>query len=146
MYNDYIKEKVSEKIEYDLNLARDYFIIYLNLLIKFSSDLEIRSKLKEFIKSYYKFSINEYKLLRYIKCLEDDETIEEVVCDTLEELENIYNRHHEYLEMVLNGYEEAIFYNDITRASFSSKNFDFKYLIKQQSVIKSKIKNERVYK
>ncbi|MBR3660364.1 MAG: hypothetical protein IKN63_00475 [Bacilli bacterium] len=137
MYNDYIKEKVSEKIDYDFNLIRDYIIIYLNMLIKFYSKEDIRIKLNEFIKNYYKFSLNEYKLLRYIKNIPDNYDMEDMICDVFEELEIIYNKHHEYIEMVLNGYEECIFYNDITRTYFRNMEFDINYLIEKEKEIKS---------
>lgn len=54
MYNDYIKNKKIEIIEYDLSLMIDYIIILIKLLIKYEKSFEIRKKIIEFNKKIYR--------------------------------------------------------------------------------------------
>ena len=55
MFNKEIQEKVSEKIEYDLYLLREYLIIYLNLFLFFPNSLEARVSFTQFLKNYYQY-------------------------------------------------------------------------------------------
>ena len=115
MFNDYINEKKKEKLDYDLTLLKEYLIIYFNLLLKFPNEYEIRSKLTKFLKDYYSYSKTEYQLLNKIKKI-TNLTLEEECIIILEELENLFERQFNYNESILDGYEEAIFYDDINRA------------------------------
>ena len=89
----------------------------------FPNELELRTKLTEFIKDYYSYSKSEYQLLNRIKKLNDN-NLEEECCLILEKLENIFLVQFNYNEDVLNGYEEAIFYKDIDRAVVMKRKFD----------------------
>ncbi len=121
MFNDYINEKKKEKLDYDLTLLKEYLIIYFNLLLKFPNEYEIRSKLTKFLKDYYSYSKTEYQLLNKIKKI-TNLTLEEECIIILEELENLFERQFNYNESILDGYEEAIFYDDINRAIVMKNN------------------------
>ena len=113
MYNDYIKEKISEKLSYDINFIKEYFLIYFNFLILFNKEEDKRKKLSMFVKDYLKYSKKEYELLLLIKKLKNEELTDKCV-DILEELEDIFKKYHETIDMIMGGYEEAIFYKDIS--------------------------------
>lgn len=123
MFNHYINEKITEKLEYDLNLFKEYLIIYINLLVKFPNEFKVRNKLTTFIKNYYSYAKCEYQLLTRIKKI-NNKSLEEECITILEEIENIFKRQFYYNEDLLNGYEESIFYDDITRAIVMDKKFD----------------------
>ena len=136
MYNQYINGKINEKIDYDIHLFEEYIIIYLNLIIKFFNKKEARLNLKEFIKDYFEYSINEYKLLKSIKKLEEKKEYEEICITILETLEYIYSSQYQYIENVLDGYQESIFLDDISYSSFRKKKFNNDYLLKENIRIK----------
>lgn len=123
MFNDYIDEKKKEKIEYDLNLIKEYLVIYINLVLKFPDKYNVRNNLTEFIKEYYSYSKYEYQLLNRIKKINNIK-LEEECALILEELERLFEKQFNYNEDVLNGYEEAIFYYDINRAVVMKKKFN----------------------
>jgi len=133
MYNEYINEKKIEKLEYDINLFKEYLIIYTNLLIKFPKEFELRSNLTNFIKDYYKYSMQEYKLLNIIKKI-NIENLESECCLILEELERMFEKQFNYNEDILNGYEEAIFYEDKNRAIITKKKFN--NIIEEKEMLK----------
>lgn len=136
MYNDYIKEKISEKLDYDIHFFKEYLIIYFHLLFFFSSEIECRKKLTTFIKQYFQYSKEEYKLLSILKKLDDDDELEEVCVTILEQLEKFFIKHHERIDFVMNGYEEAIFYKDITSSYFQPRKFETEYLEEQIKLLK----------
>ena len=109
-------------------------------LIKFFYRQDIREKLTKFIKNYYTYSWNEYKLLYKIK--RSNDVNEDEIVDILEELENIFNRNFETIESVLIGYTDAVFYHDDIYTSFCNKEFNINYL---ECKIKKLIKNKRIY-
>ena len=123
MYNDYIKEKISEKLSYDINFIKEYLLIYFNFLILFIKEEDKRKKLSMFVKDYLKYSKKEYELLLLIKKLKNEELADKCV-DILEELEDIFKKYHETIDMIIGGYEEAIFYKDISSCLFRQPKFD----------------------
>jgi len=130
MFNNYIDLKKKEKIEYDINFFREYLIIYINLLIKFPNEYDVRNKLTDFIKDYYSYSKYEYQLLNRIKKIYNPDLEEELTL-ILEELEYLFEKQFNYNEDVFSGYEEAIFYDDINRAIVMKKRFDNLEIINQ---------------
>ena len=123
MYNDYIKEKISEKLSYDINFIKEYLLIYFNFLILFIKEDDKRKQLSMFVKDYLKYSKKEYELLLLIKKLKNEELVDKCV-DILEELEDIFIKYHETIDMIMGGYEEAIFYKDISSCLFRQPKFD----------------------
>ena len=123
MYNDYIKEKISEKLSYDINFIKEYLLIYFNFLILFIKEEDKRKQLSMFVKDYLKYSKKEYELLLLIKKLKNEELTDKCV-DILEELEDIFIKYHETIDMIMGGYEEAIFYKDISSCLFRQPKFD----------------------
>ena len=123
MYNDYIKEKISEKLSYDINFIKEYLLIYFNFLILFIKEEDKRKQLSMFVKDYLKYSKKEYELLLLIKKLKNEELVDKCV-DILEELEDIFKKYHETIDMIMGGYEEAIFYKDISSCLFRQPKFD----------------------
>jgi len=123
MYNDYIKEKISEKLSYDINFIKEYLLIYFNFLILFIKEEDKRKQLSMFVKDYLKYSKKEYELLLIIKKLKNEELADKCV-DILEELEDIFIKYHETIDMIMGGYEEAIFYKDISSCLFRQPKFD----------------------
>ncbi len=123
MYNDYIKEKISEKLSYDINFIKEYLLIYFNFLILFIKEDDKRKQLSMFVKDYLKYSKKEYELLLLIKKLKNEELADKCV-DILEELEDIFIKYHETIDMIMGGYEEAIFYKDISSCLFRQPKFD----------------------
>ena len=123
MYNDYIKEKISEKLSYDINFIKEYLLIYFNFLILFIKEDDKRKQLSMFVKDYLKYSKKEYELLLLIKKLKNEELTDKCV-DILEELEDIFIKYHETIDMIMGGYEEAIFYKDISSCLFRQPKFD----------------------
>ena len=136
MYNDYIKEKISEKLDYDIHFLKEYLIIYFHFLIFFFSKTECRKKLTTFIKQYFQYTKEEYKLLSIIKKLEEDDELEEICIPILEQLEEVFLKHHELIDLVMNGYEEAIFYKDITSCYFQPRKFETEILEEQIKLLK----------
>ena len=122
MYNDYIKEKISEKLSYDINFIKEYLLIYFNFLILFIKEDDKRKQLSMFVKDYLKYSKKEYELLLLIKKLKNEELADKCV-DILEELEDIFIKYHETIDMIMGGYEEAIFYKDISSCLFRQPKF-----------------------
>lgn len=123
MYNDYIKEKISEKLSYDINFIKEYLLIYFNFLILFIKEDDKRKQLSMFVKDYLKYSKKEYELLLLIKKLKNEELADKCV-DILEDLEDIFIKYHETIDMIMGGYEEAIFYKDISSCLFRQPKFD----------------------
>ena len=76
-----------------------------------------------FVKDYLKYSKKEYELLLLIKKLKNEELADKCV-DILEELEDIFKKYHETIDMIIGGYEEAIFYKDISSCLFRQPKFD----------------------
>ena len=136
MYNDYINEKIDEKRDYDISLFKEYLIIYINLIFKFYTHDDIRKELTKFLINYFKYSKLEYELLFYIKKLKSDSKIEDECIEILDELENIFEKEFQYNELVLDGYQEAIFYDDITRAIVMKKRFETLNIDKKNEYIK----------
>ena len=137
MFNDYIKEKVSEKIDFDFHLFIEYINIYFNFMIKFYKNKENINQLSNFIKEYFKYSLIEYKIFQCIKKT-NNINLEDDYSQILEELEERFINNFNNIETVLNGYEEAIFYNDITRCYFQNKKFATEDLLRQKELIKNK--------
>ena len=123
MFNKEIQEKVSEKIEYDLYLLREYLIIYLNLFLFFPNSLEARVSFTQFLKNYYQYSYLEYQILRKIKKTKDNLELSDLCLDMLEDLEKVFYKQFNYNEYILKTYEDAILMNDLNRARVLKPEF-----------------------
>ena len=145
MYNNYINEKLNQKIEYDTFLLKEYLIIYINFLIKYPKEEGIRHELTKFLKDYYVSSLIEYQLLNKIKHLKANEKLEDECINILEELENIFERQFQYNEDILNGYEDALFFGEPLRAVVWKKDFVSIDKIKMDEYIKRLEKNKYLF-
>ena len=76
-----------------------------------------------FVKNYLKYSKKEYELLLLIKKLKNED-LEDKCIEILEELEVIFIKYHESIDMIIGGYEEAIFYKNIQSCLFRQPEFD----------------------
>jgi len=123
MFNKEIQEKVSEKIEYDLYLLREYLIIYLNLFLFFPNSLEARVSFTQFLKNYYQYSYLEYQILRKIKKTKDNLEVSDLCLDMIEDLEKVFYKQFNYNEYILKTYEDAILMNDLNRARVLKPEF-----------------------
>jgi len=87
VYNSEIKEKISQKIEYDIYILKECLELYLKLYIIFPNNLEIRKKFISFIKDYYSYSLLENKILFKNKKIEENEKTKDLCIDMLDKLE-----------------------------------------------------------
>lgn len=115
MYNKEVIEKIFEKIEYDLALMKECFLIYSKLLLK-KDDFDIGTKFNNFIKNYYLYSYLEYQILFLIKNQREDNN--DLCLEMFFKLEEIFINHFKYNEYVLNGFYDAFLCDDLRLANF----------------------------
>ena len=124
MFEADVKDKIKEKIQYDISLLKEYLLIYLQLYWLFPDNLELRDKFTSFLKGYYVYSWLEYKLLIKIKNTKYNPDLEELCLNIFADLDNIFFKQFYYNEYVLNGYEEAISLKDVYKASVPTLVFE----------------------
>ena len=128
MYNDYIDKIIFEKREYDINLIKDYILIYLKSLIIFLEKKEHRDKLNTFIKKYLIYTKKEYELLKIIKKINYRIELEEDISNILDKLEEMFIYNYNIIENILSGYEKSFVYKDTIYSNFKNNEFNIKYL------------------
>ena len=124
MFETEVREKIEEKIEYDIYLLKEYISIYLKLFSSFPGNKEFRNKFTNFIKEYYLYSWLEYQILVRIKNTNYHENLEQVCVNMLEELDSIFLKQFNYNEYILSSYEDAISMKEINRAVIPKKEFE----------------------
>lgn len=128
MFDIYINEKISEKINYDMNLFLDYLTIYIKSILYFYNNKENRNNLTKFLKQYYIYTKKEYELLIRIKELNCKFEHDNDVIKILDELEQLFVYNYNDIENILLGYEDSFKYRCILYSNFKSKGFNIKYL------------------
>ena len=124
MFEADVKDKIKEKIEYDLSLFKEYLLIYIKLYWLFPDNLELRDKFTSFMKQYYSYSWLEYQLLMKIRNTKYNEKLEELCFNIFEDLDNIFFKQFHYNEYILGGYLEAISLKDVYKASVPDLKFE----------------------
>ena len=139
MYNDYINNKIKEKIAYDFDFIKDCLIIKFKLFFNFNN-VNVNNKLEKLRNDYLKYSLLEYKLLINIKKIKDDSDFSNYYIKILEELETMFNSNYNYIENILLGYEKMLENNNIYYSLFQEQKFDIDYLIYNNNLILKRLK------
>ena len=103
MYNDDVKDLYKQKLECNLQMIKDFVIIYFKLLIMMPSEKVIRDKFVYMIKEWFKYNKRENEILNYIYKeygnIEDDLGVDEVL-EILDEIfENMFEYYDDFLEL-----------------------------------------------
>ena len=136
MYNDDVKDLYKQKAECNIQMIKDFIIIYFKLLIVMPNEKEIRDKFVFMIKEWFKYDKRESEVLKYIYKeyghIEDDLEVDEVL-EILDEIfENMFNYYDDFLE----GYETMLELKQMYRANVSNPSFETLTDDMQKSLIK----------
>lgn len=123
MFNSDVKNKLSEKREYDSYLLREVLQVYLYLLLFVKDSKEIRNNLICFYNDNKNYSILEKDILKIIKRTKENDELSELLISVMDDIEDTFFKLFNYNEYILNGYYEAIEMNDIFRAVVPKKEF-----------------------
>ena len=128
MFDTYINEKISEKREYDIYLLLQYLYIYINTLIYFINNKNIRIKLNNLLKKYLEYTKKEYQLLKEIREKNFKFENDKDVIKLLDDLERLFELNYYKIENILAGYEDSFKYKNVLYSNFNDVDFNIKYL------------------
>lgn len=123
MFKLEIKDKIMQKIEYDLYFLKEFINLYFKLLIYFNKNKDIREKFLKFIKDYYFYTMLEYEILNKIKNIKEDSNLENFCIDIFFELDTIFADEYVYNEIIFEEIEDAIMLNDKNRIIMAKKDY-----------------------
>lgn len=143
MYKDEVREKLSQKREYNYYLLKEYLYLYIKLFFVFPNNKNLRNELRFFVYDYFLYSDLEKEILLHIKKeFGNDEDI--VECEEiLDKLEEIFFRQFNYNEYILGGYNDAIETQNPLRATIPNREFDIIDKEEKDKILTNLIKNKK---